>query len=180
MYLPTMALQTRIFLLSIGLGFLLGFLYDIFYISRLAFTKSKYAVYIQDFIYLLICSFATFIFILSLSSGVVRYYILVGELLGWLIYYLSTGLFVVAYADKAVKAIKLFINKTIRVLLIPIKWIKKKITLLFKKISDLFKKLAKKVHKIVKRYLKYTRGILYNKIDKVRENSPVGEGNDKI
>jgi len=55
MYIPTMALQTRIFLLSIGLGFLLGILYDVFYIVRLMITKNKYAIYIQDILYLLVC-----------------------------------------------------------------------------------------------------------------------------
>ncbi|MEG1244403.1 MAG: spore cortex biosynthesis protein YabQ [Oscillospiraceae bacterium] len=160
MYLPTMALQTRIFFLSIGLGFSLGFLYDIFYIVRMNITKNKFAIYMQDFLYLLICAFLTFIFILALSSGIVRGYILIGEFLGWLIYYLSTGLIVVS-----------FINKIIRMI---------KFCKLFRKIKLLLIKINKKLFKKTKRYLKYGRNVVYNTIDMVGGSVTAFEGNDKV
>ncbi|MEG2051133.1 MAG: spore cortex biosynthesis protein YabQ [Oscillospiraceae bacterium] len=180
MYLPTMALQTRIFFLSIGLGFSLGFLYDIFYIVRMNITKNKFAIYMQDFLYLLICAFLTFIFILALSSGIVRGYILIGEFFGWLIYYLSTGLIVVSFINKIIRMIKLTIKKTVLLIIMPFKWITKKFCKLFRKIKLLLIKINKKLFKKTKRYLKYGRNVVYNTIDMVGGSVTAFEGNDKV
>lgn len=180
MYLPTMALQTRIFLLSIGLGFSLGILYDIFYITRLTITKSKYAIYIQDFVYLLSCSFITFIFILALSSGVVRGYILIGEFLGWLIYYLSTGYFVVSFATRAVNFIKTTFKKMYELILRPFKWIAHKIYKISKRSKLFVQKKCKKINKKFKMHLKLSRNVVYNTIDVIGENAVSNEGNDKV
>ena len=40
MYMLTIADQTRLFLLALGLGFLLGIVYDLFRVVRMAFTLS--------------------------------------------------------------------------------------------------------------------------------------------
>jgi len=179
MYIPTMALQTRIFLLSIGLGFSLGILYDIFYITRLTMTKSKYAIYIQDILYLLSCSFITFIFILALSSGIVRGYTLIGEFLGWIIYYFSTGFFVVSFAAKAVNTFKRTIKKVFLLILKPFRWIFTKVFKQFKKFHMFVNKKFKKINKKFKIRLKYNKSLVYNTIDIVGDNIVVNEGNDK-
>lgn len=179
MYIPTMALQTRIFLLSIGLGFSLGILYDFFYITRLTITKSKYAIYIQDILYLLSCSFVTFLFILALSSGIVRGYIIIGEFLGWIIYYFSTGFFVVSFAAKTIDKIKSFTQKIFLLIFKPFKWIFTKIFKRYKKIYMFINKKIRKINKKFKIYLKYNKTLVYNTIDIVGDNSVLNEGNDK-
>lgn len=179
MYIPTMALQTRIFLLSIGLGFSLGILYDFFYITRLTVTKSKYAIYIQDILYLLSCSFMTFLFILALSSGIVRGYIIIGEFLGWIIYCLSTGFFVVSFAAKAIDKIKSLIKKLFLLILKPFNWIFKITFNRYKRIYMFVNKKIRKINKKFKIYLKYNKALVYNTIDIVGDNSVLNEGNDK-
>ena len=42
MYMLTIADQTRLFLLALGLGFLLGIVYDLFRVVRMAFTCLLY------------------------------------------------------------------------------------------------------------------------------------------
>ncbi len=178
MYIPTMALQTRVFLLSIGLGFFLGILYDLFYIIRLIITKNKYTIYVQDILYLLSCSFITFIFILALSSGVVRGYVIVGELFGWLIYYFSTGYFIVSFASKAVDSSKKAIKNFIIFILKPFKLILTKIFNQVKRFYLFFYKKIRKFNKKFKIRLKCNGKLVYNTIDIVDGNAVTNEGND--
>lgn len=178
MYIPTMALQTRIFLLSIGLGFLLGILYDVFYIIRLMITKNKYAIYIQDILYLLVCSFITFLYILALNYGVVRGYVLLGELFGWVIYYLSSGFFVINYATKAIYKLKKTIKNLFLLIIKPFKMI---LTKIYKQILRIYLCFYKKIRKINRKFkisLKSNSKLVYNKMDIVGENVVTHEGND--
>lgn len=167
MYLPTVAFQTKIFFLSIGLGFLLGILYDIFYLFRITFTRTKIALYVQDILYLLICSFVTFLYILSVSSGMIRLYILIGEIFGFFIYYISVGYFIVSYATKAIKKTKRITRKFFLLLIRPIKCLNSKIARKFRKSSS---KIINKNKKNIKRFklcLKFRRKLLYNTVNMV-------------
>ena len=51
MYMLTIADQTRLFLLALGLGFLLGIVYDLFRVVRMAFTMRRVGVFIQDVLF---------------------------------------------------------------------------------------------------------------------------------
>ena len=46
MYMLTIADQTRLFLLALGLGFLLGIVYDLFRVVRMAFTMRLSLIHI--------------------------------------------------------------------------------------------------------------------------------------
>ena len=83
--------QTQMFLFSCGYGFLLGLLYEVFRILRMAFLKSSLMVFCQDVLYFLLCGILTFLFCLIMNYGEIRGYILIGEILGWIIYYFSIG-----------------------------------------------------------------------------------------
>ena len=92
MYMLTIADQTRLFLLALGLGFLLGIVYDLFRVVRMAFTMRRVGVFIQDVLFFLTCAAATFLFLLAVNQGEIRGFIIAGEGLGFLIYYFSFGL----------------------------------------------------------------------------------------
>jgi spore cortex biosynthesis protein YabQ len=173
-----MALQTRVFFLSIGLGFLLGILYDLFLITRMIISKSKYAVYIQDIAYLLTCSFLSFMFIISSSSGIVRAYILGGELLGWILYYLSAGPIVVKFSTKIVRGIQNTIKALILLILRPVKFIFNWCKKIISKIRSFFIKVATKLKKNLRIRLKFSRYLLYNGKNKEDPSIVTGEGND--
>ena len=69
MYMLTIADQTRLFLLALGLGFLLGIVYDLFRVVRMAFTMRRVGVFIQDVLFFLTCAAATFLFLSCRQSG---------------------------------------------------------------------------------------------------------------
>ena len=105
-YIQGVAEQTRLFLLSIGFGFLLGILYDIFRTVRLVISDSKGFVIFMDLLYFAFCTFLNFCYLLTIDYGKIRFYIVFAELLGWLIYYFSFG----AVAIRLSSAITTFIR----------------------------------------------------------------------
>lgn len=105
MYMLTIADQTRLFLLALGLGFLLGIVYDLFRVVRMAFTMRRVGVFIQDVLFFLTCAAATFLFLLAVNQGEIRGFIIAGEGLGFLIYYFSFGLLAVRVSSFLVHAI---------------------------------------------------------------------------
>ena len=84
--------QVLIFIASLGVGFILGVLYDFLRALKLSFTKGKIAVIIFDLLYFFMVAFWSYIFILAANKGEIRSYIIRGELLGAIFYYFSLGI----------------------------------------------------------------------------------------
>lgn len=101
--------QLELFGYSLVFGVLLGVLYDVFRIFRLIFLKNKVAVIFQDILFWVIAGFGTFLFFLATNFGHIRFYMLLGMLIGALAYYLTIGrlvfLFVKSICDTVRKAI---------------------------------------------------------------------------
>lgn len=102
MYIPEMAQQTRVFLLCVGIGFVLGILYDVVRMLRKIFFTSRKALYVQDILYFVICTFCIFLFLLYANNGGVRAFNFVGMALGWVIYYFTLGVLNVKITEKIV------------------------------------------------------------------------------
>ena len=92
--------QTLIFLASLGVGFILGIVYDLLRTLRLSITKSKPAIIVFDLLYFFVVAFVSFVFILAANKGEVRSYIIIGELIGALVYYFSLGITVIKITSK--------------------------------------------------------------------------------
>lgn len=88
----TLAFQFQGFLISIGVGVLLGAYYDVFRIFRTVFCSEKRAVFYQDIFYMLTSAIITFLLALGVNYGNVRFYILAGEIIGWCLYFLTVGM----------------------------------------------------------------------------------------
>lgn len=85
------------FLRACLLGAALGFLFDIFRILRRAFKCSNAVISAQDLLYCFVAGYATFCFLLRFCDGRLRWYVFVGEIIGWVLFRLTLGnLFVAA------------------------------------------------------------------------------------
>ncbi len=82
----TFAQQSSAFLLSLLLGILAGVLYGILRIFRVLFFSGKIAVFILDFLYMIVVSLALFCFSIAYINGAVRVYLYFGCLLGFVLY----------------------------------------------------------------------------------------------
>ncbi len=162
MYSVDQSEQLIIFLASLGVGFLLGVVYDVFRALRLCFTKSKPTVVIFDILYFFLFALATFIFVLAANKGEVRSYIIIGELLGAAFYYFSFGLAVIKITDRFVAFSKRFFTTLFKVLSAPFRFAYKLIGKLFRKTEVIFKKSEKKSQKIRKKLLPKLHLYVYN------------------
>ena len=87
LYSLSLAKQTMSFFLSLGLGFIMGLVYDIFRLFRILFSKGKVGYFITDILYCIVFSFCTFLFFITVNEGQLRFYLLAGEILGFIIYH---------------------------------------------------------------------------------------------
>lgn len=116
----TVSNQLFIFLFAVIFGLILGAINDIFRFIRYLGFKSKISVFFQDIIYMAVCGLLTFLFLLAFNHGEIRYFPLIGELAGIVIYRYTIGFFTYKLFKFIVlffKWILLFIKKLIKVML---------------------------------------------------------------
>lgn len=112
--------QNPIFLYSCVLGIILGFYYDIFKISRLVSPFTQKQLLFCDLFFMSTSAILTFIFLLALNSGQIRMYLLVGELIGFIIYKLTLSRIIIFCAKYVIHTIKRILSFIRRKLLSPI------------------------------------------------------------
>ncbi len=154
--------QLNLFLLSLGAGFVLGIVYDILRTIRLTISRGKIIIFIFDILYFLIFSLATFLFFLAINKGEFRSYMIFGEILGFIFYYVSFGIAAKSFTDAFVKAIHTTFSFLLKIILAPFKAIFKLFLKTKCKFSLFFKKLSKKNEKNRKKHLPKLRLYVYN------------------
>lgn len=83
--------QLTVFLWSCAFGFCFGIIYDIFRFLRVLKFNSKLQIYIQDILFMCVFGLYTFIFTAAYNFGEIRFYIVLGELLGLVSYRYTLG-----------------------------------------------------------------------------------------
>lgn len=146
-YLPTIADQTKVFMLSLGMGFILGILYDVFRVIRLIITDKPRAFIFQDMLYFALCTLISFMFLLGVNNGKLRSFELAGEILGWLVYYFTFGTVAIRFGNLVISTVKKLLNFIFGIIFRPIFKFFFKLVNFFKKILKYFMKKLKFVLK---------------------------------
>jgi len=154
--------QLNLFLLSLGAGVVMGVVYDILRTISVTISKDKAIIFIFDILYFLIFSLATFLFFLAVNKGEFRSYMIFGEILGFLFYYISFGIAAKSFTDAFVKVIHKIFSFLFKIILAPFKAIFRVFSQIKAKISKIFKKLSKKYEKNRKKHLPKLRLYVYN------------------
>lgn len=94
--------------LAVGCGFLLGFTFDLLRVFRAVFHSSPIAVFVQDVLFCVCGAVAVFFFLLPLTGGEVRAYLLFGVCLGMLTYLTTMGRVLPRLCQRFMKAIQRF------------------------------------------------------------------------
>lgn len=146
-FLPTPAGQVIGFFYSAGLGFCLGFIYDLFRIFFYLLTGSdkKFSV-VRDIIFMLFLTAANFIFILVICSGRMMTYIFAGQIIGLLAYFHSLS-------DIVFNPVKQFLCRIRNKILNILTFLRSCITK-FSLLLQNNEKNAKKSEKFLQKYLK--------------------------
>ncbi|NLK70130.1 MAG: hypothetical protein GX286_01650 [Clostridiales bacterium] len=129
--------QTKLFLLSCLLGIPIGITFDIFRVIRAILPHNKIMVAIEDILFMF--SYAAFVMCFSIvaSRGEFRVFYIIGNILGFTVYFFSVGNIVVG----TVRKIVLFIHKLLSKVFSPLR---NKILLICAKIKEKFVERFKK------------------------------------
>ena len=162
MYSVPHSQQLSIFIGSLGVGFLLGIAYDLLRVIRLSVTRSKKAHIFFDILYFFCFAVTTFLYILALNKGEIRGYVIAGEIIGAVFYYVSFGIAAIKITHKLVAFLEAFYSLVFRIISAPFKLIKRIFLRLSEKIRLFFKKTEKNSEKIRKKHLPKLRLYVYN------------------
>lgn len=166
-YLPYS--QEYMLLVSIMAGMLLGFLWDIYRLLRHYIKLGSIGVAIGDLIYWLVSIYAGTSLIFELSYGNIRFFILMGFVLGALLYFYGMSSYILRLFIFVIDKISALIIKTLNKLIEPIKFILRKIKIFLYPVKvkyEIIKGDARKRYKFYKFKLKKiskNRKIVYNR-----------------
>lgn len=79
-------------LLALAAGGILAAAYDTMRLFRLVLSGSKRHIVAQDFFFMLLAAFVTYLVCLAASYGMLRFYLVACEIIGVCVYFLSLGL----------------------------------------------------------------------------------------
>lgn len=103
----TLEIQTQAFIYSCVLGIILAVVYTAMGIMKIVSPPSKRLLFVMDLLFMLVCTFLTFFFSVSMTWGSLRYYVVLGELIGFFLFYLFAGELILKFS----KAITGFLAK---------------------------------------------------------------------
>ncbi|MBR2454812.1 MAG: spore cortex biosynthesis protein YabQ [Clostridia bacterium] len=169
-YSLSLADQTKGFLLSLGFGFLMGIFYDLVRIVRISISKSKKVILVFDLLYFVFLGFCSYLFFLVVNEGDIRAFLLLGEGIGFSIYYFSLGVVVFTASEKILSITKKVISKILKIILFPFVWVFKKLKTLLEKFAKKWHKKGKKIKNKSKFHLKLHKHLLYNQGVKMVKN----------
>lgn len=121
----SLADQTVYFLWSLLFGVILSALYDFVRLLRFMGFNRLWQIIITDVLYFFLCAVLTVLFALPFNKGAVRYFVLFGEAVGFVVYRFTLGeitariyCFVIrilsAIFKKCSKYIGIFLNKLLK------------------------------------------------------------------
>ncbi|WMJ23661.1 spore cortex biosynthesis protein YabQ [Paludicola sp. MB14-C6] len=137
-----MASETITFLSACLLGAVLGVIYDLFRISRIAVKTCNVIIFIEDIIFFVIVTLSSFIFIVMKNDGVLRGFLIIGELLGALAYFSTASILIMKAAKFIIKIVKAILKFLYKLLIQPFV---KLFIWLYRKIKSLFVLLYTKI-----------------------------------
>lgn len=112
----SLAQQTVYFLFSLLFGVILSALYDVVRILRfLGFTKS-WQIILSDILYFVVCAFLTVLFSLPFNKGEVRYFVIFGEAVGFIVYRFTIGEYTAPVYGFFIRIIRKIIKKSLQLL----------------------------------------------------------------
>lgn len=84
--------QLWIFIKAVGTGYFLGLIFGAFMLINACGGKNAVTVFLRDVLFFSSAAVISFMFMLKYCSGMIRFYVLAGELMGFILFYLFPGL----------------------------------------------------------------------------------------
>lgn len=109
----TVSEQCTLFLLSVILGLGIGVFYDVFRTLRIVFPPAakKKAVFAEDMLFMIASGAAVFLYAAVLCRGQVRFFCVIGTVLGFFLYIVTVGSIIVGILRAIASAFAKFFRK---------------------------------------------------------------------
>ena len=131
--------QVKVLFFSIGVGILLGLIYTLIQGSFRLLGKGRLSYFAADGLFVSAFFLLSFFFMVLYNNGRVRFHLIIGEGVGFWLFYYSTGRYIYAVFEKGA----VIIRRLIKVFLKPYIII---FTSFFGKIKCLLKQIYKRIH----------------------------------
>lgn len=140
--------QAYIFLCTVFGGMVVGFIYDLFRVSRKLIKTKNIIVYLEDIIFWLLVSLVIFAILFISNAGQIRGYAIVGIILGIILYAFMISHLVVRGLIRCIDFTKRIIVKTYKIIIKPIKFLMKILYLPIFYMCKLVQKIKKIIRKL--------------------------------
>lgn len=140
--------QTYLFLVFSLTGVIIGVLFDFFRILRKSFKTTDLITCIEDIIFWILAGILILYNIWYFNNGEIRAFIILGIVLGIIIYILTLSNIIVKIFYIIVNFLKMLIMKLFKILELPFK----PIVLIYKKICVIISNIVKKITNKRKKY----------------------------
>lgn len=106
---------------SVLLGVFVAVVYDVIRIVRRVVKHNRFFLSLEDILYWVFCAWEVFYLLYRESSGVLRWFAILGIALGMFLYLISISHLVVHFVSKGINKCLYFLGKILGVLLLPIR-----------------------------------------------------------
>lgn len=103
--------QLNLFLISCAFGFPIGVIYDVFRVIRIMFIHGKIAVLIEDIIFFMIYGVFIMSFTITAARSEFRFYYIFGNMLGFVLYFVTLGNIITKFLKMIIQAVKKLIKR---------------------------------------------------------------------
>ena len=158
MYGIDLSVQIENLMPALGIGFILGFVYDIVRFLRMTLSKNKFVLFFADFLFVVFCTISSYLMILGVNDGNIRLYLIVAEITGSAIYFCTAGLII----SRVFRLISDTLRKFFRTIITPFILVFKKFGCSIQKTAEKIKHFFKKIKNKSKKLLKDKDEMLYN------------------
>ncbi|WWR15782.1 spore cortex biosynthesis protein YabQ [Lachnospiraceae bacterium JLR.KK008] len=158
---PDITLEIYFLFHSFLMGILITVLYDILRILRRMIRHNILAVSVEDFLYWTACSLIIFGMLIRENNGTLRWFAVAGAMAGMFLYKITIGFLFVKYVSLLLIKVLHIMGKLIRLILRPLKFIKKRLEWQGKQSRSRLRAGTSKVKKKLTLGKKKLRMILY-------------------
>ena len=131
--------SVSVFFLSILFGAFLSIVFDIFKLFNIVISDKPICEFINDALYFSFSGFLTYLFLLITINGEIRFFVFIGEVIGWTLHHVTIGRYFVKFTFPIIFSCKKFLknvcSKAVTPLLKTSKFKSFKISLIIDKIK---------------------------------------------
>ncbi len=149
--------QAMLFLLTVAVGAVIGFFYDVLRIFRKMIPHKSFFIQAEDGLYWVCVVFLMFFIMLKKNDGEIRFFSVCGAFLGMGLYFLAVSPVVNAVSDRAVAILHSIISLFFTILLTPFRLVWLVLGKPVKKTRNFFYVKRRKLLHLCKLYVKINK-----------------------